>query len=81
MAITVGIVTIGQALRVDVVPEMAELLGPTRIIEAGALDGLAHEDIEGFNRATRAELAARLGVPLLVANLLVGRLVAELVEA
>ncbi len=46
MAIKVGMVTIGQAPRVDVVPEMAKLLGSAEIIERGALDGLAPGDIE-----------------------------------
>lgn len=37
-----GIVTIGQTPRTDVVPEMAEVLGPgVEIVERGALDGLA----------------------------------------
>ena len=36
-----GIVTIGQTPRTDVVPEMAEVLGPgVEVIERGALDGL-----------------------------------------
>ncbi|MBI4014231.1 MAG: AroM family protein [Candidatus Rokubacteria bacterium] len=36
-----GIVTIGQTPRSDVVPEMAEVLGPgVEILERGALDGL-----------------------------------------
>ena len=35
----------------------------------------------GFGRETRAELATRLGVPVLAASLLVARLVAELVGA
>jgi protein AroM len=36
-----GIVTIGQTPRTDVVPEMAEILGPgVEILERGALDGL-----------------------------------------
>jgi len=41
-----GMVTIGQAPRVDVVPEMAELLGPgVEIVERGALDGLSGAEI------------------------------------
>ena len=44
----VGLVTIGQSPRVDVVPDMAEVIGPgVELREAGALDGL-----------TRAEVAA-----------------------
>jgi protein AroM len=41
-----GMVTIGQAPREDVVPEMAELIGPgVEILEGGALDGLARPEI------------------------------------
>lgn len=41
-----GMVTIGQAPRVDVVPEMAELLGPAvEILERGALDGLSRAQV------------------------------------
>ena len=41
-----GMVTIGQAPRVDVVPEMAELIGPgVEILEGGALDGLSRTEI------------------------------------
>lgn len=43
---TLGMVTIGQAPRDDVVPEMEKLLGPEiRVIQAGALDGLADAEI------------------------------------
>jgi protein AroM len=42
----VGLITIGQAPRVDVVPDMAEILGPgVEIREAGALDGLDRAEI------------------------------------
>jgi protein AroM len=38
---TVGILTIGQSPRDDVVPEIEKLLGPEfRVLQAGALDGL-----------------------------------------
>jgi hypothetical protein len=38
----VGLVTIGQSPRPDVVPDMVEIIGPgVEIREAGALDGLA----------------------------------------
>jgi protein AroM len=38
----VGLVTIGQSPRVDVVPEMAAVIGPdVEVREAGALDGLS----------------------------------------
>ena len=39
---TIGTVTIGQSPRIDVVPEIAAILGDNIIInEAGALDGLS----------------------------------------
>ncbi|WP_084665805.1 AroM family protein [Thermanaeromonas toyohensis] len=42
----VGAITIGQSPRVDVVPEMKEILGENiEIIEGGALDGLTQEEI------------------------------------
>ena len=42
----IGTVTIGQAPRTDVTPEIAPILGPNiRIEEAGALDGLSKEEI------------------------------------
>jgi protein AroM len=42
----IGMVTIGQAPRVDVVPEMADVIGPhVEVVERGALDGLSREDI------------------------------------
>ena len=47
----------------------------------GAGVGLIVLDCIGFGRETRAELATRLGVPVLAASLLVARLVAELVGA
>ena len=46
MKAKLGMVTIGQAPRVDVVPDMAELLGPSvEIVERGALDGLTTQHI------------------------------------
>ncbi len=43
---TLGVVTIGQSPRVDLVPEMREVLGPdVRIVESGALDGLSLEEV------------------------------------
>src|SRR5436305_14225735 len=36
----IGMVTIGEAPRADVVPDMAALLPDVEILEAGALDGL-----------------------------------------
>ena len=45
----VGMVTIGQAPRADVVPDMVELLGPdVEIAELGALDGLTRAEIAGL---------------------------------
>ena len=42
----IGMVTIGQAPRVDVVPDMADILGPgVEIVERGALDGLDDDHI------------------------------------
>jgi hypothetical protein len=43
---TVGLITVGQAPRSDVVPDMAAILGgDVEIVEAGALDGLTREQI------------------------------------
>jgi protein AroM len=45
----VGLVTIGQSPRSDVVPDMAELIGPgVELREAGALDGLQRSEIEAL---------------------------------
>lgn len=45
----IGTVTIGQSPRVDVVPEIMEIIGPdVEVVEAGALDGLSREEIAGF---------------------------------
>jgi protein AroM len=47
MAIKIGFVTIGQSPRDDIVPEIAEILGPDiEIFERGALDGLMKAEIE-----------------------------------
>ena len=46
MQTIVGMATIGQTPRIDVVPAMARILGPdVRTIEAGALDGLDATEI------------------------------------
>lgn len=46
----VGLITIGQSPRVDVVPGMKEILGPHfEILEAGALDGLSVEEVKKFS--------------------------------
>lgn len=45
-----GIITIGQSPRIDVVPEMIEYLGENvEVIETGALDGLTYEEILEFS--------------------------------
>ena len=42
----VGLITVGQSPRSDVVPDMAAILGgDVEIVEAGALDGLTREQI------------------------------------
>ena len=42
----VGLITVGQSPRSDVVPDMAQILGgDVEILEAGALDGLSREQI------------------------------------
>lgn len=44
-----GVITIGQSPRTDVVPEMVEYLGKNvEVIEKGALDGLSYEKILSF---------------------------------
>ncbi|HEX6210520.1 MAG TPA: AroM family protein [Methylomirabilota bacterium] len=45
----VGLVTIGQSPRPDVVPDMVEIIGPgVEIREAGALDGLGRAEIDAL---------------------------------
>jgi len=41
----VGLITVGQSPRSDVVPDMAAILGDVEILEVGALDGLSREQI------------------------------------
>jgi len=44
-----GMITIGQSPRVDIVPEMMDVLGPgVEVLEAGALDGLTLEEVKKF---------------------------------
>lgn len=46
---TIGAITIGQSPRLDVVPEMEEVLGDgIEVLQAGALDGLTREEILKF---------------------------------
>lgn len=66
MKVRLGMVTIGQAPRADVVPEMAEVLGPdVEIMERGALDGLGDDAI--------GRLAPGPGDQILVTRLADGR--------
>ena len=44
-----GLITIGQTPRVDIMPDIEPVFGPEiEILQAGALDGLTHEDIAKF---------------------------------
>jgi len=45
---TLGVVTVGQAPRDDLVPELVPLLPPCRIVQRGGLDGLSRADIEAL---------------------------------
>jgi protein AroM len=68
----VGLITIGQSPRVDVVPDMAEVIGPgVEIREAGALDGLDRAQIDALAPGPGDEiLVTRLrdGSPVFVAK-------------
>jgi protein AroM len=68
----VGLITIGQSPRVDVVPDMAEVIGPgVEIREAGALDGLDRARIDALAPGPGDEiLVTRLrdGSPVFVAK-------------
>jgi protein AroM len=85
----IGMVTIGQAPRVDVVPEMADLIGPgVEIVERGALDGLTRDEIAALAPAGEdAILVTRLvdGSPVFLGKPrvtpLVQRRIAELESA
>lgn len=47
MKACLGLITVGQAPRVDITPYMAEILGPgVELIEKGALDGLSPEELD-----------------------------------
>jgi len=47
MRFTIGLLTIGQSPREDIVSEMIDLLGPSvGIVEKGALDGLSRTEID-----------------------------------
>jgi protein AroM len=63
MKARLGLITIGQAPRADIVPEMAEILGPAvEILERGALDGVDREEIARLAPGPDDEvLVTRLG--------------------
>jgi protein AroM len=85
MKARIGMVTIGQAPRVDVVPDMADILGPgVEILERGALDGLDDVRIAGMAPAGDDEvLVTRLsdGRSVFVAKRHVTPLVQQRIEA
>ena len=66
-----GIVTIGQSPRVDMVPEMLPWLGieSNRVVERGALDGLTPQQIERLGPADRGFDEAREEEALLTTRL------------
>lgn len=50
----IGLITIGQSPREDIIADMKKILGSgVRIIECGALDGLTREEIMGLKPASR----------------------------
>ena len=50
MTAKIGMITIGQSPRDDVVPDIKRFLGPgIEVLEAGALDGLSIEDVENMS--------------------------------
>jgi protein AroM len=83
MTMKVGMVTIGQAPRVDVVPEMATFLGAADIVERGALDGLTPREIEALAPTADDEvLVTRLadGSPVFIGKRQVTPLVQRRIE-
>ena len=58
----IGMITVGQSPRVDIVPHMSEIMGPhVQIIEKGALDGLSEDKIESLApREGEVRLCTRL---------------------
>jgi protein AroM len=80
-----GLVTIGQAPRSDVVPDMAELLGSgVEIVERGALDGLERKEIDRLAPQGDDEvLVTRLadGSPVFVGKPAITPLVQRQIEA
>ena len=81
----IGMITIGQAPRVDVVPDMADILGPgVEILERGALDGLDDAEIARLAPDGDDEvLVTRLsdGRSVFVAKRLITPLVQRRIEA
>jgi protein AroM len=77
----IGLVTIGQSPRVDVVPDMAAIIGPGVVVrEAGALDGLSRSAIDALAPTAGDEiLVTRLadGTPVFVGKQKVVGLVEE----
>ena len=77
----VGLVTIGQSPRPDIVPDMAAIIGPgVDIREAGALDGLSRADVEALKPTGDDEiLVTRLldGTGVFVGKQKIVRLVEE----
>jgi protein AroM len=69
---TLGFITIGQSPREDYVPEMEKILGPdTRVVQAGALDGLSRAEVDALApRPEQDALITRLrdGSSVLVAK-------------
>jgi protein AroM len=78
---TVGMITIGQSPRDDIVPEMEKLLWPEiRVAQAGALDGLSRERIATLAPAPGQDaLITRLtdGTSVVVAKQAIGDLLQE----
>lgn len=59
---TVGFVTVGQSPRDDMVPEMSRWLGPVRVVERGALDGMETGEISALKPGVEDyPLVTRLG--------------------
>jgi 3-methyladenine DNA glycosylase AlkD len=63
----IGMITIGQSPRVDIVPEMQEILGTdVEILEAGALDGLTLEEVKSWAKSGNSWLKRADAVSLIV---------------
>jgi len=54
--VRIGLITIGQSPRDDLVPDLRPLLPGVEIIERGALDGLSPEELAGLARDPRGSL-------------------------